>query len=40
MRRILKSKLFWGGALTGVIAGPWALGKVGVSVPSFKGKIG
>lgn len=40
MRRILKSKKFWGGALVGVIAGPWALSKVGVSVPSFRGKIG
>jgi len=40
MRRILKSKKFWGGALVGVIAGPWALNKAGVSLPSFTGKIG
>jgi hypothetical protein len=40
MRRILRSKKFWGGALVGVVAGPWALGKVGVSLPAFRGKIG
>lgn len=28
MRRILKSKKFWGGAATGMIAGPFLLGKL------------
>ncbi len=40
MRRILKSKMFWGGAISGVVAGPWVLNKVGVSLPSFRGRIG
>ena len=37
--RFLKSKHFWGGAVAGVVLGPWALNKtgqvtgVGVSVP-------
>lgn len=40
MRKILRSKIFWGGAVAGTIAGPWALGKlrqvsgVGLSLPS------
>lgn len=28
MRHILKSKKFWGGAVAGMIAGPWALGQI------------
>jgi hypothetical protein len=39
MRGVLKSRKFWGGAIVGVIAGPWALGKIGVSLPSFRGKV-
>jgi hypothetical protein len=40
MRGTLRSKKFWLGAAAGVIVGPWALGKVGVSLPSFQGRIG
>jgi hypothetical protein len=38
IKRILKSKKFWGGAAVGVIAGPWALRMVGVSLPSFRAR--
>lgn len=40
IRKILRSKVFWGGAITGVVVGPWALGKVGASLPTFKGNVG
>jgi len=40
MRGVLRSKKFWGGAVAGMIAGPWALNQlrrvtgVGLSLPS------
>ena len=35
--KILRSKMFWGGAITGIVVGPWALNKVGVKVPTVGG---
>lgn len=41
--RFLRNKCFWGGAVAGMVAGPWALAKlgsvtgVGVKVPTVGG---
>lgn len=39
MRGTLRSKKFWIGAIAGTVAGGWALGAVGVSLPRFKGRV-
>lgn len=33
MRGTLRSRKFWIGVAAGTVAGSWALGKIGVSVP-------
>jgi len=44
MRKFLHSKVFWGGALVGTVAGPWALGQLkritGVGVTGVAGRAG
>jgi hypothetical protein len=43
MRRVLRSRKFWGGAVAGMIVGPWALGQlkritgVSLGLPSVGG---